>query len=197
MEEALIIFIKNPIAGKVKTRLAASVGDEKALFIYQALLRYTRELCESLILKRYLYYSDFIDRADSWSELRFVKSIQSKTGLGERMLNAFLQVNEKKKVIIGSDCPQLTKEDVKNAFQSLDNYDLVIGPANDGGYYLLGMKQVHRSLFEKMEWSTETVFDETLSRAKEANLKVKVLRELVDLDTLEDLEKTGFKIEEE
>lgn len=196
MNRALIIFVKNPILGQVKTRLAAELGDEKALKIYHALLHYTRQISSQVSAKRYLYYADEIKENDAWSPKDFSKKVQSGKDLGARMSQAFAEVAEEKKVIIGSDCPQLLSEDIEAAFHFLEQYDLVIGPANDGGYYLLGMKEVHQPLFEQMEWSTEVVFHETLNRAKVANLKVKVLRELVDLDTLDDLKETGFNLEE-
>lgn len=196
MNRALIVFIKNPILGLVKTRLAAEIGDDEALKVYQELLHYTKGVSLQLSAKRYLFYSDCIDYNDSWSIQDFTKRLQSGDDLGARMNRAFEEVGEEKKVIIGSDCPELLSKDIEDAFDSLNRHDLVIGPANDGGYYLLGMKEVHQELFEEMEWSTSKVFQETVSRAKAAHLKVKVLRELVDLDTLEDLEKIGFKSEE-
>jgi len=196
MNRALIIFVKNPVLGQVKTRLAADVGEEKALKVYQELLKYTKAVSCQVSAKRYLFYANQIEENDAWSREAFLKKVQSGRDLGARMSNAFAEVEEEKKVIIGSDCPQLLSEDIESAFHHLDRFDLVIGPANDGGYYLLGMKEVQRSLFKEMEWSTEKVFQETLNRAKAANLKVKVLRELVDLDTLQDLEEIGFNLEE-
>ena len=182
--------------GQVKTRLAADVGEEKALKVYQELLKYTKAISCQVSAKRYLFYANQIEENDAWSREEFLKKVQSGRDLGARMSNAFAEVVEEKKVIIGSDCPQLLSKDIESAFHHLDRFDLVIGPANDGGYYLLGMKAVQHSLFKEMEWSTEKVFQETLNRAKAANLKVKVLRELVDLDTLQDLEETGFKLGE-
>ena len=196
MNKALIIFIKNAVAGKVKTRLAQGVGEEMALKYYKALLNHTRTVAEGVDAIRYLYYSESVEKKDRWDSARFIKRTQKGADLGTRMYKAFQEVKEVKKIIIGSDCPQITTLDLVQAFDSLDHHDLVIGPANDGGYYLLGVKEVYKELFLDMEWSVESVFNETIERANKLNLKVKILRELVDLDTVEDLKISGFKLEE-
>ena len=196
MNKALIIFIKNAVAGKVKTRLAQGIGEEMALKYYKALLNHTRTVAEEVDAMRYLYYSESVEKNDRWDSDRFIKRTQEGADLGARMYKAFQEVKEVKKIIIGSDCPQITTLDLEQAFDSLDHHELVIGPANDGGYYLLGVKEVYKELFLDMEWSVESVFKETKERANNLNLKVKILRELVDLDTVEDLKISGFKLEE-
>tara|TARA_B100001109_G_scaffold255772_1_gene260727 strand:- start:8993 stop:9583 length:591 start_codon:yes stop_codon:yes gene_type:complete len=196
MNKALIIFIKNAVAGKVKTRLAQGIGEEMALKYYKALLNHTRTVAEEVDAMRYLYYSESVEKNDRWDSDRFIKRTQEGADLGARMYKAFQEVKEVKKIIIGSDCPQITTLDLEQAFDSLDHHELVIGPANDGGYYLLGVKEVYKELFLDMEWSVESVFKETKERANKLNLKVKILRELVDLDTVEDLKISGFKLEE-
>ena len=151
-ENALIIFIKNPQLGKVKTRLAKTVGDEKALEIYLELSKITRENCQMLSQKTqllrgqsaiqpYVFYSDFINKNDDWSNDIFEKAVQSGDDLGDRMSNAFTFIlqNYAKACIIGSDCPTLSTAILEAAFESLDNHDFVVGPSTDGGYYLLGM----------------------------------------------------------
>jgi hypothetical protein len=192
MNRALIIFIKNPILGHVKTRLAVDLGAKGALKVYHTLLEYTKEVSAQVSAERYLYYSHQIDQKDSWPNHEFIKKKQSEGDLGRRMFNALQERKEKLKLIIGSDCPQLMKEDIEAAFTALHDHDLVIGPANDGGYYLVGMKKPHPSLFKGVKWSSETVFSTTLEKAQQQNLKVKILRELVDLDTLDDLNEVGL-----
>lgn len=210
-ENALIIFIKNPQLGKVKTRLAKTVGDEKALEIYLELSKITRENCEMSLrgtrqlrgqsaIKPYVFYSDFINKNDDWSNDIFEKAVQSGDDLGDRMSNAFTFIlqNHAKACIIGSDCPTLSVEILEAAFEALDNHDFVVGPSTDGGYYLLGMNgnTPPQYLFENMVWSTENVLSETLKRIKAQHKTVALLPELTDVDEEKDWLKY-LKIEEE
>lgn len=188
-ENHLIIFVKNPVLGKVKTRLAAGIGEEKALDIYLQLLKLTREAANGSLCMRHVFYSDEIEN-DAWDDDRFNKHIQEGTDLGLRMKNAFEKVfalGAKKAVIIGSDCPQLTTDLIEESFEILNDKDTVIGPAKDGGYYLLGMKKLHSYLFEDKEWSTDTVFEDTVLDLMENRLSYGRLERLSDLDTIYDL----------
>lgn len=185
----LIIFIKNPVLGKVKTRLAAGIGDKEALEVYMQLLEITRGVALKVNCTRNVFYSDEIV-SDDWEDDKFNKFVQEGEDLGERMKNAFEQVfalGAKKAVIIGSDCPQLTSAIVQEAFVKLDACDVVVGPASDGGYYLLGMKLMHVSLFNEMEWSTDRVRTETLQRIVQQQLTYSLLPVLTDIDTAQDL----------
>jgi len=186
--------MKNPVLGKVKTRLAATVGDEKALSIYHDLLKKCREESERVFARRILYYSDFIEE-DLWSEELFEKFVQQGEGLGDKLTNAIqasVSNNEARTIVIGSDCYDLNAEIIEKAFSSLEKHDSVIGPANDGGYYLLGFRQYNQALFEGINWSTSEVFKQTIEKLKALNLSVDVLEELVDLDTFEDLKKSSY-----
>jgi len=131
MNDALIIFIKNPVKGKVKTRLAKTAGDDKALKIYRELLRHTRAIACRINAHRYLFYSQHINTEDEWPASQFKKALQAGGDLGAKMSSAFRQVlNEHNKaVIIGSDCASLTAAIVSEAFRLLDHYDVVMGPA--------------------------------------------------------------------
>lgn len=193
---ALLIFIKNPEKGKVKTRLARTVGKDKALQIYLALLGHTRNIALSLEVERYLFYSNFVDKQDAWSNEGFQKEVQQGQGLGERMTNAFKMVfeNHSKVVIIGSDCASLNSEIVKKAFEKLDNFPFVIGPAIDGGYYLLGMNTFQATVFENIEWSTEAVFPETIKKIEDLEQTYYLLPELSDIDFEEDWKKFGWQL---
>ena len=190
----IIIFIKNPVLGRAKTRLAKSVGDEEALRIYKLLLAHTRNICEQVPAKRFLYYADEIWE-DEWSKKLFFKYVQNGKDLGDRMSSAFANAlsDQNKALIVGSDCSQLQSEHIKNASKKLDEYDIVIGPTFDGGYYLIGMKKHHEHLFKKMEWSVASVYTETISRIEEAGLTYYALPKLSDIDTIEDWENYGLE----
>lgn len=195
LSKALIIFIKNIEKGKVKTRLASTVGDDKALQIYQALLNHTREVATKVSATRHLFYSNRIEE-DEWSKNDFEKYIQKGEDLGIRMANGFKKAFEKndKVVIIGSDCASLTPQIVNQAFEKLEENDFVIGPAQDGGYYLLGMNKFMPSVFENIEWSTESVFEKTIQNIEYLNKKYDLLPTLSDIDYEEDWLKYGWEI---
>ena len=187
----LIIFVKNAVAGKVKTRLAATIGNEAALKVYHNLLHHTRTTALKASSTNYLFYDQAIEAQDDWSTAHFNKRVQATGDLGDRMNDAFLQVlkQEDKAVIIGSDCPEISESIINEAFDKLTLADVVIGPTHDGGYYLLGMKTLHRSLFDNMEWSTESVYSQTILRIKEKGLLYAVLPQLSDMDNIDDLNK--------
>lgn len=189
---AIIIFIKNPEKGKVKTRLAKTVGDDKALAIYKKLLQHTRAVTEDLKSDKYLYYSNKIDSTDEWSPEVYTKCLQDGNDLGQRMLNAFEYVFNKghqKALIIGSDCQQLTTEMLHNAINQLHINDVVIGPTYDGGYYLLGMNKLHPDIFLNKNWSTETVYQDTINDVARMRHSVSVLPKLSDVDEEKDIPK--------
>ena len=191
----VIVFVKNPELGKVKTRLAATVGDEKALDIYNRLVAYTREvLLGSDAVDAIVYYSSFIDRKDEWSNVRFEKRLQVQGGLGDKITAAVQEsFNDYEKIIIiGSDCPQLTKVHIQDAIAYLNTNNVVIGPSKDGGYYLLGMDHYYPSLFQDIPWSTETVAMDTLQQAEALGLRTHQLEILSDIDYEEDWINYGF-----
>lgn len=198
---ALLLFIKNPIPGQTKTRLAADVGNEMALKMYHVLTDWTRKQASALSgIHRYLWYSNGINGEDAWSNTDYDKHLQQGKGLGERMEHAFelaFQQGHDRAIIIGSDCPGITTEYLKEAFAALAEHDVVVGPALDGGYTLLGMRSLHTILFRDMEWSTEKVLPVTLQRAEIKNLSVKQLAPLSDVDYLEDWLGYGWPLPEE
>lgn len=198
MQNRLIIFIKNPVLGTVKTRLAASIGDQAALEVYRDLMQKCRLESLATNTQRYLFYSKQIIKDDDWSDSDFKKRLQVEGDLGTKISEAFKLVfsKEGKTIIIGSDCFDLSAKRIEEAFEKLDNADVVLGPANDGGYYLLGTKKFFPRIFEQINWSTETVFIETIRRVNELNLTVSILEELIDLDTYDDLKKSGYHLKE-
>lgn len=187
-KDLLIIFTRNPEPGKVKKRLAARIGDSAALELYKFLLKHTFEVTKDMSCDKVIYYSESIEKEDIWDHNIFQKKKQSGKDLGERMKNAFTEGFEagySNIVIIGSDLYDLQKEDLEKAFSSLYNYDYAVGPAQDGGYYLLGMKSLNSKLFRNKKWGTDTVLQETLQDLK--NEQLKLLEERNDIDTYEDL----------
>ena len=188
-KKLLIIFVKNAVKGKVKTRLAATIGDEKALEIYQILVQHTFDITIALPVNKAVFYSDFLQE-DIWSPAFYENFVQSGTDLGERMYQAFQQgfaTGYEQVCIIGSDCYELTEQIIQQAFEKLELTDVVIGPAEDGGYYLLGMKGLHETIFQNKNWSTQTVLPDTLNNLKDADLTVALLPELTDVDEEKDL----------
>ncbi len=189
-ENHLIIFVKNPIPGTVKTRIARTVGDEKAVQVYQELLAYTQQITQGLPYHRVVYYGDFINSDDDWNG--YDKRLQTQGDLGQRMLSAFeeqFQAGANKVIIIGSDCLEITSDHIQLAFEALDQADVVMGPATDGGYYLLGMKKLHSFLFENMPWSQPELRQLTELAILQNGLTVELLEALTDIDEWADYER--------
>lgn len=188
-KKALIIFTRNPELGKCKTRLAKTIGDESALDIYKYLLQHTANLSEKVKADKYIFYSENIKRDDIWNSSVFNKKMQQGDDLGERMENAFSELFElgyEKVIIIGSDLLDLTSYDVTEAFELLNDSETVIGPAKDGGYYLLGMKNLNTEVFKNKDWGTSSVLKATLENLQ--NSDIHLLKELNDIDTFEDMQ---------
>ena len=193
-KNALIILLRNPQLGCVKTRLAAKIGDEGALRVYNALLDYTRSLTCEISSSRLLFYSNFIDNTDSWDNRIFTKFLQEGNSFGARMCRAFKAAFKEhdKAVIIGSDCIELTSDIIEDAFNKLNEFEIVIGPAKDGGYYLLGLKKIYPELSFNKEWSTSSVFDDTLEDIKKLGVKYYLLPILSDIDDFEDFKNSNL-----
>lgn len=190
-DSLLMVFVKNPKKGKVKTRLAKTVGDEKALEIYRILLDHTITIAKRVNYDKAIFYSDYIDETDMWQKAKFSQYVQEGNDLGERMYNAFkyaFSKQYKSVVIIGSDCLDLNEHIISDAFDILKNSEVVIGPAKDGGYYLLGMQKLYKDLFINKHWSTENVLLDTLLDVSQLNISMKLLPTLSDIDEEKDLE---------
>lgn len=155
-DSLLMIFVKNPVLGKVKTRLAKVLGPEDALQIYKKLLVVTQKATGKLPVDKAVFYSDEIENNDGWDDQSFQKYAQQGSDLGKRMFNAFKLAfgkGYKNVVIIGSDSPGITSKIITKAFDALKTNQVVIGPSHDGGYYLLGKKQMMAVLFKNKRWS--------------------------------------------
>jgi uncharacterized protein len=188
-QDILIIFYKNLVRNKVKTRLAATIGADKAFEIYKAMVEEINSKSQVIKVDKTVYYSDQITKDDVWNS-HFKKELQRGENLGEKMMNAFKDVfalGYTKAVLIGTDIPSLTENILNDAFNKLDNNDIVIGPAYDGGYYLIGMRAIQSSLFEDIKWSSSQVLEQTTTRIDNLNLSYSLLPQLHDIDEEKDL----------
>jgi rSAM/selenodomain-associated transferase 1 len=195
-KEVVLVFEKNAILGQVKTRLASGMGELPALEIYKHLVQLTYSALEEVPVPVWTFFSDFIPVSiNPIVENSFVQQGQD---LGERMSNAFARTFESgrdKVVLIGTDCPTLQSHHLLQAFEALNHSDLVVGPATDGGYYLIGMKGKAAYLFERIAWSTSQVLSQTLHVASQQGLIVTLLPELDDIDTQEDWQRYSSQFE--
>ncbi len=191
---ALIIFSKAPVAGRVKTRLVPTITSEDAASLYKTLLTKT------LICATQTNFTTIELMIDGDLSHPFFKNItsqypvrlsqQSGNDLGQRMFYAFGDALKKKPfaVLIGSDCPTLTCADIEQAGSLLQSgQDIVLGPAEDGGYYLIGLRKNKLQLFENITWGTDSIFAETMRRAQQLHLKCGLLPKRWDLDRPADL----------
>ena len=186
----LIIFTKNPKLGKVKTRLAKTIGSENALGVYKKLLTHTSLVSKEIKTTKWVYYSNEIGDNSYFETTIFTKFIQSGKDLGERMKNAFEHgFNEgyKNIILIGSDCYELNSTHLNEGFEALNKNNFVFGPAKDGGYYLVGMNTFFPNIFENKTWSTETVLEEAILDIKNSNQSFDTIETLSDVDYEEDL----------
>jgi rSAM/selenodomain-associated transferase 1 len=170
--------------------LAATIGDEQALKVYQLLLEKTKHETVNLNLDKLVYYSDHIDNSDLWKNQSYDKEVQVPGNLGIKMASAFekaFQDGYQRVCIIGSDCYEMSQAHLESAFKMLKSNDAVIGPAEDGGYYTIGMSRFIPELFENKAWSTDTVGADTIKNFENLALSYEVLPTLNDVDTEGDL----------
>lgn len=191
--DSLIIFLRNPKSGQVKTRLAKTTSSEFATKFYKLCAEHIVQTTKGISgINRLAFYSDQREKKEvkSWLGGKFSFISQVGDDLGSRMKNAFNRVfslGSEKVIIIGTDIPELSEGFLKNAFRVLDKNDVVIGPSKDGGYYLLGIKKIYAELFDGINYSTSSVLSETIKRIKDLGLSCHLLPILSDVDTEEDL----------
>ena len=184
----VLVFCKNQIIGKVKTRLALSIGQKKALLIYSELVNKTATVVNSLSSEVHIYYSDYIEENDNFDSSKIKKFIQKGNNLGDRMINA-LNISFKNFspiVVIGSDLWELEISDIMDAFGILKKKNIVIGPSTDGGYYLIGMNYLDTKIFENKNWGQQSVLSDTI-RDIDDKTNIHLLDEKTDIDTYDDL----------
>lgn len=182
----LIVFLRSPVKGKVKTRIASTLGEDKALEIYLHLSSVTLSLASKVELPVYLFYEGAADPLITGTNFTILQ--QSGRSLGDKMKAAFAHVfrYHSKAIIIGSDCPFISLRDIETAHQQLDQFQYVIGPSKDGGYYLLGMQRGAPDVFKDIAWSTPKVLKETIGSIETKGNSFTLLRELYDIDTEEE-----------
>jgi len=188
MRPALIIFQKNSIPGQVKTRLAATLGKKKALEVYNDLVEITVKNCEEIQSKvdLHVYYGASIPDKSAWKKVEHTAHIQNQSNdLGKRMKHAFEELWEmgyRQLMIIGVDCPYISSDLLEFAFKELISKDLVIGPAKDGGFYLLGIRSLRSLDFDNITWSTSSVLKRMLANPGLQDLDRSLLATLEDID---------------
>ena len=184
----VIVFVKAPRPGQVKTRLAATIGPEAACAAY-------REMVGTLLTNltplphlevRYTP-DDALDEVSPWLRNHWTAVPQGSGALGKRMHRAFAEAGGPA-ILIGADCPEITTTDIEEAFDALHKYDGVIGPAEDGGYWLIGLRLPCPALFQGIQWSSPNVLPETTSRAESIGLSLMQLHKLTDIDSIDDWE---------
>lgn len=197
-ENLLIIFVKNLIPGQVKTRLAKDIGIDGALDVYKYLVEHTFEVTQDLDCAKAVFYSEYVEIEDVWDTEKYKLFIQKGADLGERMKNAFADAFErkfKKVVVIGTDCFELKGAHIEEAFDQLEDHDIAIGPASDGGYYLIGMKKAYPQLFHEKKYSHSKVLSEVLTEISQIGASFHLLPQLNDIDTFQDLKDSDIEFE--
>ncbi|MBF9142523.1 TIGR04282 family arsenosugar biosynthesis glycosyltransferase [Hymenobacter properus] len=191
----LLVFAREPVLGRVKTRLAVDIGPEAALAVYRELLGLTATAVAAAQVPATVWLAEAPAGADpaaprpEWPGLPW-RVQPAAESLGERMSHAFgeaFAAGAARAVIIGTDCPGLTPALLRAAFEALNAHDVVVGPADDGGYYLLGLRELQPALFANKNWSTATVLPDTLADAARLGLSVAQLPMLHDVDSGRDL----------
>ncbi|MEQ8472650.1 MAG: TIGR04282 family arsenosugar biosynthesis glycosyltransferase [Marinoscillum sp.] len=194
----LIVFVKNLIPGHVKTRLAKDIGIDGALDVYKYLIEHTFEVTKDLPYSKAVFYSEYVEIEDIWDTEEYKLFVQKGPDLGDRMLNAFKHAFDKKyekAVIVGTDCWELSEEVITEAFDKLNENDVVIGPATDGGYYLIGMNKLYPGLFHDKKYSHDNVLKDVLTEIGQMDAEFHLLPELSDIDTLQDLKDSDIDFE--
>ena len=193
------VFVKAPVAGQVKTRLAAAIGPAAAAALYR---RLGRRVVRAVVSDAYRTAVWYAPRGHGRLVREWLRALgvsgfhpQPAGALGDRLraaLGTHLKAGAQRVVIIGSDCPGVDRRVIGEAFAALDDHDVVLGPARDGGYYLIAMKSLHEPLFRGILWSSSGVLRETRAIARRLGLSCGLLRPLRDVDTMADARALGL-----
>jgi uncharacterized protein len=198
-DQKLIVFLKVPRPGQVKTRLAATLGEAEACAAYRRLVvTLLRQLAALENVELCFAPNDAGSEIVGWAQPTWRLTAQGSGDLGSRLNQAFRRAFDEgtqRVVVIGSDCPEVSVSDIQEAWTALSSHDVVLGPATDGGYWLIGLRTHCPELFADVPWSTNGVLRVTLERSRAAGLRTHLLRELTDVDTEADwrrfLSRTG------
>ena len=187
----LMVFTRYPEAGSVKTRLIPALGKTGAARIHKKMTEGTIKTASHFKGELEVHFSGGNRKLmKKWLSNRLRYRKQKGKDLGEKLCNAFKMAfseGSKKIVIIGTDCPRLTADHINKAFSLLDKFDLVLGPARDGGYYLIGLNNYRPELFKNIDWGSHLVFQQTVNIAQTRSIKLATLEKLADIDMPEDL----------
>jgi len=189
----LIIFIKEPCAGQVKTRLQPELSKENTLDFYMAMVEdLIAQFSNGQSFDTVLFFSPASakQKLQKWLGNGLNFHPQKGRDLGTRMQNAFswaFKHGWKKAVLVGSDIPTLDLQTIENAFTNLNDHDVVFGPSDDGGYYLIALKEMNKIYFHDIVWSTENVLSDSLEKALFAQHSVHLLGQKTDIDTFQDV----------
>ena len=194
MDNCVLFFVKYPVQGTVKTRLAAELGDEVVVELYKNFVLDTLSTIRGLNVPfRICFHPESTrDKMKGWLGEQYTDIAQDGSSLGQRMKNALAQTfkdNFSRAILVGSDSPDLPAVFLMQALQSLESHHAVIGPSSDGGYYLIGFSKAHflPDAFDGISWSTENVFQQTLDVLEGHSRNVHILPQWFDVDTLVDL----------
>jgi uncharacterized protein len=188
-EQCVIIFAKRPVIGRVKTRLAQTIGKEMARDLYLRLIKHMFDTLGHSSYDIFMYWDCSVGDSTELLDCPFQESEQNGADLGERMYNAFCVMLDsyRKVVIIGCDCPEVSNQVLCDAFDILHSHDVVLGPARDGGYYLIGAHRIEAAVFNDIAWGTASVYEKTKTKILAAGLSFDSLSLLSDIDVYEDL----------
>jgi hypothetical protein len=194
-KERLILFTRYPEPGKVKTRLVNALGQQGAAELHKRMTEHiaktVRQFAATRSIATVYFEGALFGEMSRWLGKDFLFQPQSAGDIGERMANAFANSfldGAERVVIIGSDCPEISLNTLEQAFQALRHNHVVIGPAKDGGYYLIGLSMMIPQLFRNIQWGTERVFQQTMKIVLALELNAALLQPLTDIDRPEDLQ---------
>lgn len=193
--ELLIIFTRFPVPGQAKTRLIPALGAKGAADLQMRMSEYTFAQCRKLAAQRLLKVEVFYtggteSEVKKWLPVGMIHQPQCLGDLGKRIEHAFdhgFWTHMERVIVVGADCPSLTPEIMTEAFKCLKKKDLVLGPAKDGGCYLIGLRKQTSFLWENIDWGTEHVLKQIMAKAKKLNVSHSLLEPLGDIDLPEDL----------
>ena len=190
--ELLIVFVKNIVLGKVKTRLARNIGNTGAFNVYKQLFNITQSETINLNIDRHIYFSDVTIKTAWPNDAKFV---QKGEDIGIRMENAFrkgFELGYDHIILIGSDLPDISEKVIKQGFKYLSKRDFIFGPATDGGYYLVGMKTLLSGVFHNKPWSRPNLMQTTHEFIVNNKKSIEYLEKMNDIDTIDDLNKSSL-----